>query len=258
MNPEEMDIDGSSGAEAPDQDEFAQYTTPSDDGLIEIGEDKVTLDELKGGYLRQKDYTQKTQKISADEKEIAELKAQAQMFQYYSHLAESDPDSLIAELEKKGGRPGKQFASNVDEDVLTENEKALYQQNKELRKVLDKTVSQLEQVSQATLITRQQQECMRAAADIEAEFGQRIQPYELMALCQKSGIDDPLAAWKVENFGKASKAKEPATNKPNLAQSTKSKGVIPTSVWVDQKWPEAKIAAALANGYEFERLKTKA
>ena len=52
MNPEEMDIDGSSGAEAPDQDEFAQYTTPSDDGLIEIGEDKVTLDELKSGYLR--------------------------------------------------------------------------------------------------------------------------------------------------------------------------------------------------------------
>lgn len=42
---------------------------------VEINGEQVSIDELKAGYFRQKDYTQKTQELAAERKRIEELQA---------------------------------------------------------------------------------------------------------------------------------------------------------------------------------------
>ena len=47
-------------------------TTPTET-LVEIDGEKLSVDELKKGYLRQKDYTQKTQTLANDRKKLEEI-----------------------------------------------------------------------------------------------------------------------------------------------------------------------------------------
>ena len=43
-----------------------QSVTPQEENTIEVNGDHVTLDELKQGYMRQKDYTHKTQALAEE------------------------------------------------------------------------------------------------------------------------------------------------------------------------------------------------
>lgn len=74
------------------EDTVVTQTTPQ---VIEIDGKELPIDEVKGGYLRQADYTRKTQ-------ELARLKEQAQVAQQYYDVINARPD--IA----------KQFAENFN------------------------------------------------------------------------------------------------------------------------------------------------
>lgn len=47
-----------------------QATAPDEVETVEVNGEKVTLDELKAGYMRQSDYTKKTQELSQERKQI--------------------------------------------------------------------------------------------------------------------------------------------------------------------------------------------
>jgi hypothetical protein len=46
----------------------------TEDQVFEIDGQKLTLDELKAGYLRQSDYTKKTQELATKRKELENMK----------------------------------------------------------------------------------------------------------------------------------------------------------------------------------------
>ena len=50
---------------------------PKEDSLIEIEGQKVTIDELKAGYMRNSDYTKKTQEVAQARRELARQPVQA-------------------------------------------------------------------------------------------------------------------------------------------------------------------------------------
>lgn len=57
--------------EQEDDSEDQPEEEESEDNLVEVDGEKIPLDELRKGYLRQKDYTKKTQDLSARERELA-------------------------------------------------------------------------------------------------------------------------------------------------------------------------------------------
>lgn len=83
----------------------SDQTSPNvgDDTPVELPDgEKVTLGELRNGYLRQADYTRKTQEAASVRKEAEEL--QAQLNAWYEERA-SDPTNWIAEIASESPDP---------------------------------------------------------------------------------------------------------------------------------------------------------
>ena len=58
------------------EDEDADEKTLSDDATVEVNGEEITLGELKKGYMRQSDYTKKTQELSKKEKGDVQRKSE--------------------------------------------------------------------------------------------------------------------------------------------------------------------------------------
>ena len=73
-----------------DDDDETPVTVPPQKFKVKVGDEEleVTEDDLKGGYLRTKDYTQKTQKLADErkafeEKEVAEVRKERELYATY-------------------------------------------------------------------------------------------------------------------------------------------------------------------------------
>jgi hypothetical protein len=64
--------------EQPTDEESEEDSAPEEDEsvLVDLDGEKLSLKELKAGYYRQKDYTQKTTEVAQERKAVAETKAQ--------------------------------------------------------------------------------------------------------------------------------------------------------------------------------------
>lgn len=135
-----------------------------DDGKVEIpGLGSFTPDELvefHNGYMRNKDYTQKTQKVSAREKELGEA------IQLYDYLR-SNPDVAKRMLETEGVDQGKLQSALRGNSELTR----LQEQVQDL--LLEKEINQLE----------------RKYADFDAR--------EVLKVAHEQGITNLETAYKV-------------------------------------------------------------
>ena len=89
-----------------DDDESEADDEPSDEAgeaqqVIELNGEKVPLEELKNGYLRQADYTRKTQEISTEKKNLAELTGRITqtveaVADFLSQMVPNKPDPSLA------------------------------------------------------------------------------------------------------------------------------------------------------------------
>lgn len=91
---DEVEDDGA-GAEG-SEEQAVEDDSPRFTVTIDGAEVEVTLDELRNGYLRQSDYTRKTQGVAAERQRLANL---AQLEQWL----ETDPAGTIAALQKAFG-----------------------------------------------------------------------------------------------------------------------------------------------------------
>lgn len=84
------DVDDLDDADTDDEDTSDEQAKEPDDGVtVKVGDETVTLAELKRGFLRQSDYTRKTQEVAAVRKETEALRARAtHAEQYFAQQAE--------------------------------------------------------------------------------------------------------------------------------------------------------------------------
>lgn len=68
--------------------ETETQTEPSAPQLFDVGGQQVTLDELQRGYLRQNDYTRKTQEIAQKHRELERFEALKEQFEANPELAQ--------------------------------------------------------------------------------------------------------------------------------------------------------------------------
>ena len=105
----------------------AEETTNSNEELYKLTvngqEVEVTLDELRKGYSRQQDYTQKTEKLSQDRKSVDQLKNDLTM---QSEEAKIKRDQYEKQLQVLSEQLKQAETSNEDLNNLYENDPAEY------------------------------------------------------------------------------------------------------------------------------------
>lgn len=120
----EVEPDGDERTEEDEIEESEEVeevdTQLDDDTEIELGEDKqpVKLSELKQGYLRQSDYTKKTQALAEERKEFESLQAEYEPIKQWTEYWSNNPylkDQIlgaIQEWENTGVLPIEQVLQN--------------------------------------------------------------------------------------------------------------------------------------------------
>jgi len=119
----------------PDDDEDdAVVQTPPQKFKLKVGDEEleVTEDDLKGGYLRNKDYTQKTQKLAAErkefeEKELAAVRQERQLYaEYLKKLEEvTQPQKVDWDKLRNEVPPDVFAAAYADHDRATKQAEAV-------------------------------------------------------------------------------------------------------------------------------------
>ena len=71
----DADVDDEAEAEEQGEEDEASTPEPGDDVSVTVNGQKLTLNELKRGYLREGDYTRKTQVVSQKEKDLESMSA---------------------------------------------------------------------------------------------------------------------------------------------------------------------------------------
>lgn len=142
---EQIETDEEESEEEVEEDnEEDAHTELSDDTEISLGEDKqpVTLSELKQGYLRQSDYTKKTQALAEERKQFESLQAEYEPIKEWTEYWANNPYlkeqimGALNEWENTGVLP--------IEQVLQESSSAKYinhlmKENQQLKKQLEDT-----------------------------------------------------------------------------------------------------------------------
>lgn len=84
--------DDETDAEEAGEEDDASTPEPGDDVSVTVNGEKLTLNELKRGYLRESDYTRKTQAVSKKEKDLSAMSARV------NQTVEAVADFLIKQI----------------------------------------------------------------------------------------------------------------------------------------------------------------
>lgn len=150
---EEPDTEEDEDTEEPEEDSEPVYTTP--DG------EEVTLDELKRGYLRQSDYTKKTQEIAeARHRAVEAFQAVEQhnnVVAEHLHMALGVLEPQLAEL------------ASTDWDTLAQTDAYEYAEKRALFDQAQIRYQRLTAAAQQTVAQAQQQKQLKQAEYLRAE-----------------------------------------------------------------------------------------
>lgn len=140
----------------------------TDDTEVEVEGEKVTLAELKKGFMRQSDYTKKTQELSEKEKSMQETAQARKVVENPDDYPEADVKAAEYFLKILKGKFGLMTREEYDKEV--EKKEAVDNLNKEFKKAAREV----------------------AKMDGMPEFDEE----KCMDHMRKSGIHNPMAAWK--------------------------------------------------------------
>lgn len=111
------------------------------------GEEQVTLEDLRNGYLRQADYTQKTQDLATQRRELAQAQALAEAL-------DRDPSRTLQLLQEAYGVPGQQGQQGqeatpyedldpIEQRMVRLEQQVTVAQQAEVNRQIDQEVAQL-------------------------------------------------------------------------------------------------------------------
>ena len=130
-------------------------TTETTEDLIELDGEKITLEELKKERLRQKDYTQKTQKLSEERKTFEQDRMRIKQEGEVAKQTRDLYEQRLGELQKIFNELPN---NNVDLDKLYQEDPAEYVRQKALIDKRNEAKAQLAEESKKILEQKQQEQ----------------------------------------------------------------------------------------------------
>jgi mannose/fructose/N-acetylgalactosamine-specific phosphotransferase system component IIB len=132
-----------------DEDEDSEEEQPESEVVFEVDGESITLDDLKAGYLRQSDYTTKTQEVAADRAKVEERAEQLKAYE----------DTLAQNLALSLQVLEPQLAELMDTDwnALLQADAFEYQQKQGELQQAQWRYAQLQEAAQQQVAQRQQQ-----------------------------------------------------------------------------------------------------
>lgn len=277
---ETVDQDGPQGF-VPIDDE-AVGGDPGKAEKISIGGKEYTVSQAAELVSKGEDYTRKTQALSSEKEEIERYKQELEEYRGVRDGLAAAPEFTVrriaelagVDLQQLAGTPrderGRFAKSSINPDELSDEGRMLHSafssensdlraQNDELRGYIKQLGGQLEQASKFGREVMQNQSTSQASELLKQQFGVEITSTELRHLASKHGVDDPIAAWKLENFDLVQKgAFKSGVQKEREVKadlmSSGGKKVVPLSEWRDKKneWPAERMKKYEDAGYDFE------
>jgi hypothetical protein len=235
----EVDEDVENDPEEPEEPEAAPEEEPEGEPApttIDLGDGtSVPLEELKAGYLRQSDYTRKTQEVSQQRTQLEPLIQAAEILTGNDQaakiaLARQVAESVGLKIVDDGlpGMPRQQTQPDMPEwDDMTETERFLYMQNHSLQSKLNEALPILQRTHE--FIRGQEQAKQVSAASLAASqslkesLGVVVPDSELAEAVRATGIQDPEAAWLKLNKGRIAQG----FKAEGIAQGVKAKPMTP-------------------------------
>ncbi|MET3699352.1 hypothetical protein SAMN05877753_1029 [Bacillus oleivorans] len=230
-----------------EETEETEDTTLDDDTEIELGEDKkpVKLSELKNGYLRQSDYTKKTQALADERKAFETEKETYKPVKEWLDYINGNPylfdqiNKAIDQWEKTGALPIEEVLENAESAKYFNH---LLAENKRLQ-------SELDQIQGEYQSTKFETDMKNLVSDLKAEYGDLLTPeYEesLKAQAKQESLSidvlkriakGDLAEQKLKQEKEASKKTEAKTKQKiretKLPPQPKNKGNSPAPKEID-------------------------
>lgn len=171
------------GEDEEQDDSEDEETTPAedDDPEIDLGEGKkpVKLSEMKEGYLRQADYTKKTQALAEERKSFEAEKAQYEPMKQWTEYAAANPwlieqiDKAVEEWQQSGVLPLADMLADAEHGKYI-NE--LMKKNTELTKQLESIQGEYENVKLSSAMTTMQSALKEEYGDlVTSEYMQQLQ-----------------------------------------------------------------------------------
>lgn len=178
---EETDSPVTGSAESFNWKQYADQLIP----VVDNGVEKmVTLEEARNGFMRQDDYTRKTQ-------EIASLRSEAQWAQDVQEAMRLDPiGTLTAFAEAYGvGTDAKQPSNALDD--LDDDVRPWAEQTLQTKAALEQAQRQLQEIQNRTILEDIRQE----VAGLQSRFGQDFQPEQTLRLATERNLTLEDAHW---------------------------------------------------------------
>ena len=256
------------------QEEQPQDGTPEEwipPEYVVIDGERIPWEQAQAGWLRQSDYTKKTQEVSERAKKIENLELWADAWDnrpdlrpvLLQQLAQdagvqvqiggtSQPTALQPQTQHGDARWGAYNPGDPDPEwqqrgYSSEAELYLHRQNlmiadqlKKVEQFIGQTAAEKEREIQAT----------KAAAEIAATYGiEGVTPELVKAAMQQTGLNDPEAAFLKANaktlLGQAAPKTQPAATKPQAPSSTRGRVFDPN----DPNLNADDIVRLMASGY---------
>lgn len=174
------------------RDSEDEDTTPEaeEDPEVDLGDGKkpVKLSEVKAGYLRQSDYTKKTQALADERKAFDSEKAQYEPMKQWTDYAAANPwliqqiDKAVEEWQQSGVLPLAEMLADAEHGKYI-NE--LMKKNAELTKQLESVNGEFETVKLSSAISNMQSE-------LKEEYGELVTK-EYMQQLQERGKTEKLS-----------------------------------------------------------------
>lgn len=136
------DSDDEADAEEAGEEDEASTPEPGDDVSVTVNGEKLTLNELKRGYLREGDYTRKTQALSNKEKDLGAMSARVTqtvdaIADFLVRQIPAAPDPSLAMTD-----PGKFVQQKAVYEAAVQQVNALLSQAGEAKTVADELTNQ--------------------------------------------------------------------------------------------------------------------
>lgn len=202
------------------QSEEEVETVIDEDPDIDIGEGRqpVKMSELKSGYLRQSDYTKKTQELATQRKEVEALQEQVKPAQEWLSAMDSNPwlfqqiNSAIQHFNQTGTLPL--------EEVLDGSEYGKYinhlmVENNRLTRELETTKGEYEGVKLSADITR-------LSHELKGEYGDLVTD-EYMQQLQERGKTEKLSSATLKEIADGHLAKQAMQQNKTTSKKVEAK-----------------------------------
>lgn len=178
---EETDTPVEEPAESFDWKQYADQLIP----VVENGVEKmVTLEEARNGFMRQDDYTRKTQ-------EVASLRSEAQWAQDVQAAMQADPIGTLTAFARAYGIGTDEPGPTNDLDDLDDDVRPWAEQTMQTKAALEQAQKQLQEIQNRTILEDIRQE----VADLANQFGSDFQPEQTLRLATERNLTLVDAHW---------------------------------------------------------------